>query len=509
MVLAVFFSAAFFLCANYLNFSGVHRFNSPDETAAYAFAGAVAADFLPVIHQTEDFGEWERFVFPRSAFADTDGRIVPAGFWGWFFALGILAKIFGLWPIVLVTPALTLVAAFAFRSLIKKIFSEKIADLSWFLFLFHPAVLYYAARGLFVNLAVLDLAIISAWFFFSNNFSAKWRFLSAWFFLGLAVFIRPSEIWWIAILMAVFYVFFRKHADRWFYLTVAPVGFFYFFSYWLLNKNLFGSGLSTAYQVTGSLSGEGIISWVLPFGFHPTNFLRAGFDYLVVLPWAFSVPAIAGALFCLKKERTRVFYAYFVAVILVSVFLTVFYGSYAEPRQNWLTLGIAFSRYWLPIFVFSVPFAAVAASWLTGFFSKRASDILIFFAVGFWLIQSVTMVFAGPDGLIATKQNIDYGKSVRETVVSLVGDGAMIMTETEDKFFWPDLPVMKNVFNPDILNAARGFLRQNREVYFFTSFLPRLSQEKTAEKFLSAGLEISPIEYFFHHTLYSVSLEKK
>ena len=61
-------------------------------------------------------------------------------------------------------------------------------------------------------------------------------------------------------------------------------------------------------------------------------------------------------------------------LLFISVFFAIYYGSWEFTDKLTLhlnTLGISYVRYWLPIYLLSLPFVATGILWFIRFFPKE------------------------------------------------------------------------------------------------------------------------------------------
>ncbi|MBU0649411.1 hypothetical protein KJ969_04955, partial [Patescibacteria group bacterium] len=294
----------FFILFSYLNFFAPLRFNSPDETANFFFAKQLAEEgeiwyFEPANYYLEGL------VHPRSVQA-VDALLVPGGFLGLIVIFGYIGKIMGANLMIFLTPFFAVLAGWAWYGLIKKYFDKWVGLVSVFFAWLCPAWWYYTARSMFPNVLFTSLLMIGAYLALGRPFAERrdrMKLAKNWFmqnldlwlaglFLGLAVFVRPAEVFWIGAAMLVIILLNLKKIN-WpalimFFAVMAIVLCPMFF----LNNALYGSPLRTGYQAaisdvetdTAALGTAASDSWgagmknyldyVLPFGFHPKNILN-------------------------------------------------------------------------------------------------------------------------------------------------------------------------------------------------------------------------------------------
>ena len=197
----------FFASTSFLYLSRASVFNSPDEAAHFAviqqFARSGELWLSAVPADTQDT---RILVHPRSMRVIGD-RIVPSGFVGLPFVYGVMARAVpeSALPflLALLTPLMATVALFAFYHIVARLFADtRVAEWSTVFLALHPAWWYYTVRGLFPNVLLVSLLLISAWLFLRHRQSIVED--AAMVACGaLALLVRPSEIWWGAGLSVV------------------------------------------------------------------------------------------------------------------------------------------------------------------------------------------------------------------------------------------------------------------------------------------------------------------
>lgn len=473
---------ALFFLAVYLWFplTTPEIFNSPDETANYFFIQrqAVGGDFFspePLNYFLSDA------LRPRSI-SWNGYALVPQGFIGLLLVYGWFAKIFGLAAIKFFTPLLAILGALAFYGIVKKIFGARAAAISYFLLLFFPAYWYYASRFLYPNAPFVSMLLIAVWAAMNHALysDGKIRHLivfSVSFIAALAI--RPVEILWVLPLTVMVFLFYKENFSwhRFFYFALIMA----FVAIPVLANNLFlyGSILGSGYTLRRTIEiGAGgdanfarcAICAISPYGLH----WRATIDNINLIfikkLWWFSFAAILGVLaasFVGKKKEIRI---YFAIASLASAWLLIYYGSgiFADNPNGTVTLGDSHFRYWLPVFIFMLPFVGLAADKII--FRLRLlvravalSAVFIFFAAA-----SVYSVFFLPDdGLLAVKKNLEKNYAVKEAVLKITAPDDIIITARQDKIFFPERRVIyaPKISNPQLLDDLQKI--KNRNFYYY------------------------------------------
>lgn len=450
-------AAAAFLAVAFLYGSPVDGlWNSPDETANAFWAERVASG-RPLAVVDAIVGLGEGVIHPRSMGVVGDA-LVPGSFPGLILLFGAFKLIFKL-PLHFYTPILTAAAALCFAALVSRLFDRKTGILAGVLFLAHPAVLYYGTRGLFHNMLFVDALVFAAACFalrpLSRMFGARAVADDALggFILAWALVVRTSEAVWALPAFAAFMPFAGK--DRWRRLAVAVVaGCVPLLIFLRINATLYGSPWRTAYVAPAPAAVETSIapaaaapsleqapSALLPFGVHPRLVARNVWHYGLKLFWWQSLLAAAGFawwLYGLRKASAPQ-KAYAAGALLAAAWLATLYGSWfirdrLDPGT--VTIGTSYVRYFLPVYIAALPFAALAIVRLGGRLGHPAVVPLLA-AVALALgIRSA--VFAGDESLRAVRATLEGNAVKRPALLSAVEPGAVVMTERFDKLLVPE-----------------------------------------------------------------------
>lgn len=134
---------------------------SPDETANAFFAERFA-ESLSLRGLSDPLLESFDRIHPRSTLVE-DGALVPGSFLGLPVVYGFFVMVLGPMVLWILTPLLTILAAHGWRRLVERFTTSAVANISYLLFLLHPAVWYYSARGLMHNVLFLDLLVLAVW----------------------------------------------------------------------------------------------------------------------------------------------------------------------------------------------------------------------------------------------------------------------------------------------------------------------------------------------------------
>jgi len=511
-IVLLIFSLVFFVLYNYLNFSVPGIFNSPDETANFVFTQTIAKEHKLSYRLPNDYGALNEFIHPRSTFVEEVGgdEILPVGFWGMPALYGIVAKSIGTKLVVFLTSILAIFGVWAFYGIIKKIFSEQISFWSSVLLFFQPVLWYYTGRSMFHNVGFVSLVLMGVWLLISKPIK---KYIWSNDILGMVIFMlgilmRPNEIVWIVLCICIVVIMYRKEISFSRLLTWVIIGLLFVGLYGWINIQVYGSSAGS-YISSRSLEVRHWYSFIFPFGIDIEMILKSGWFYFVKMFWWFSIPALFG--FCLfifewiKKRLTKEQIVFGIVFILASLFLFVYYGSNHDTLFDQKTIGVAYTRYWLPLFVASTIFVVFAYFWLLERISyKRFLNILGIISVIISFVYSAKVVYGGIDGLDNTKDNLLYAYEVKTWVLANTKEDVIIITDHEDKFFWPERQVIVRFFDSRVGEAVQKLAQERKIVYYFCPRLDDVQRENVYIHLRRFGLGMGKIMDFQEHELYII-----
>lgn len=514
--------------------SGVHV--SPDEAAnayfarVYARTGALTA-FDPL---NVDLGD---ALAPRSV-VSRGGFLAPGGFIGIPALYGAFVRAFGDALLPFLTPALALAAVFAWSALIARLFGARIGFVSALALALHPAWAYWASRSLMPNVPFVSLLILSAFALVCRPLASRAQVLKGFpadlaasgAFLGLALAIRASEVLWLVPAALVAFVAFGRPKPR-----VPSVAAFLIGAsvvavpmLWL-NAQTYGSALATGYGerpvegIVAAADASAISAWetfqgwmepLFPFGIHPRNVLRAVRDYGLLLFWWLAPLTIIGFALMgrsrgLASETRRAQRTYHAFFLVSAAYLAVLYGSWVihdNPDPDAVSIANSYVRYWLPAFVLTTPYVAVAALWIadravTARARRLVLGALALSAAG--LSLSATF-FAPHDGLFSVSATLQGDAQVKAALLSLTDPDAVIVTDRADKLLFPERRVRMRL-RDEATYALLPRLENRGPLYYFgITFPPSDLDYLNGEKLVASGLRFVPVASFEESTLYRI-----
>jgi hypothetical protein len=510
-------------------------FPSPDERANALFAQTIATyGSLCVFEPLNVIAQG--LVHPRSTVV-LDDCILPTSFLGFPIVNAISFFVFSLWgksvatfASFMMTPLLAVLALVAWWWTIRRLTDdERFADLAAFLVMVHPAWWYYGARAMMHNVPfVASLMIASAIFLRATDRRSRLGGVLAGVVFGVACSMRLVEAPLMLVLIAAF-VFVCRQSIPWKALHRHPLLFFVvsasavMAAYAVVSYAVYDSWFVTGYSVsetTQMIVGvsptksepisiiDRVFSMLLPFGFHPRAMLRHGLQYGVQLYPLLSILSAIGMIFAFRMRHG---YWRLSAVLLccASLWMLVLYGSWSiadnvDPRA--ITVGNSYVRYWLPLFVASSVFGALALRTVMKKF--RFGSVIVGVLCIILLITSARTVFGGTDGLLATRSALLTFQEKRESILRHVacdrGDDArpVIIVDRADKFLFPACRVIVPL-RSDATYAILSVLRDVVPLYYYGITFPDRDVEYLNTVILpSHHLRIEHVETMEEESLY-------
>jgi len=495
-----------FFIYGFLAFSAPEEiFNSPDETANYVFSRNLAEGSMKI--PEPDNVKVQGMIAPRSTIVNANGDIVPGYFLGMPILLGNLAGLFGCVVIPFATPFVSAIAPIFFYFGLKRIFEKNVALISAILLYFHPIFIYYSAKSLMPNALFIDFIVISLSLILcsgpAKGYKSYFKALPLIFYflsgvtLGLALCIRLSEIFWVFFIYFVLFVFKIKKVN-WPGLILGLIGLGLAVLPTLhFNKELYGDYLKFGYntRLLGMAlqnSGRNIwnylkpffsLTFLFPFGLKLAASVKIFINYAWrFLGWyyIFIVPGFV-SFFVYLFHNKKIFWrklVYSFTVAAVSAYLILYYGSYVfydHVDITKITIGTSYLRYWLPIFVFTLPFVAYGLYAVWRVLEKRKIKAKAIAAVLFFLVLNLfvfDLVFAETDeSIFAVKKNLEKYAEIRKKVLHITPENAIIITDRSDKIFFPKRKVVVFLGNYAIFDLTKKII-DSRPIYYYTHYPP-------------------------------------
>lgn len=492
-IILIVFCVIFFVIYSYLPLSQIiqsnipmdeigMRFNTPDEVMNFHFTNIFVDENK--MYYIEPYNLIANgVVFPRWTKPLGD-KITLGTFQGIILIYGSIAKVFSKFVIPFLTPLFAIIGVLFFYGIIKLIFDRKIALISSILMLIFPGFIYYASRTMFHNILFFSLLLGGLYFliklFYFKDNKYIYAILTGLFF-GLSLITRTSEIVWVLLIVLIILGFnFKK--IRWKYLLISSVIFILCFIPVLSNnKALYGSYLATGYSRVVSENLEEIShaeqiglaeAILLPFGFHPRVIVTHSiYKYFIQLFYFWIILFILGLVWFFKSKKTKNQKMYFWFFSISSIFILIYYGSWffqdsLDPKL--VSIGSSYVRYFLPIYIFALPFIGflLVKLWEVSkkIWNKTLVVVLMFCILGL----SCNMIYSKkPESLVQIKNNLlQYRIQVKDIMSKTHEDDIILTDVSNDKVIFPERKHLIVPQNGDELKPVK-LLLEFTDVWFF------------------------------------------
>jgi len=490
-LLLIILGIIFFFIYSFLIFdNSSSRFTWPDETANHFFINNYIenSNFTAAEPLNEIAGN---LIKPRS-FNIHEGNLVPGSFLGMLLIYGLVGKIVGIFLIKFLTPLLAVLAGLFFYKILLKIFKPNIAFISALLFFLNPAWWYYANFSMLPNIAFLSFLIIGIFYLLKVNKDIKqnnyFYLILGSFFASLSLIIRTNEVLWILGILILLVLIYHKKI-KWHYLVISiAVMVLVFLPVIYYNNLTYGSPLSFGYLriSQGSSLAEqlptefaatdsGLFNLtkfiVLPFGFSAGSFMSNFNNYYIQLFWWLFIPAVIGLLSLIKNFHKQSKGVLMLIFIGVSLYLTIYYGSWVfEDRMTLLLnkIGISYVRYFLPIYILSLPFVAIFSLHFVDLFKNKNFKIFISsFLIAIILFFNINILYvSGNDNLLKTKKTIAEYNEINKIILENTEANSVIISQRSDKIFFPERKVISRWQVEDI-GYLRDMINQGIPLYYY------------------------------------------
>ncbi|PJC01677.1 MAG: hypothetical protein CO073_03060 [Candidatus Komeilibacteria bacterium CG_4_9_14_0_8_um_filter_36_9] len=453
-------------------------FNSPDETANYWSAVNY--------YQDQTFTTWsessligEDIVSPRSM-RIVNNFLVPTGFIGLSWLAGLFASTFNtVWLIIFLTPLLAAIGVVFLYLLIKEIFSKPTALITAMLCFVMPAYWYYASKVMVPNILLVDLIIISLYFFWlALKRGGVYLYLLSGIFLGLGLLVRPSEVVWLFVLYLLIVIIRHRHVNYLYLLLIPSIALFCLMPMFYFNTIMYSSALDLGYQLHPgeNLSAGSLADYLLPFGFQPTVIWHNVQGYLNYLfSWQTLLFIFCLLLFIIFSARqgnqnAKRNFVYLFIFCVISGILIIYYGSWQfsdNPNPRAVTIGTSYVRYWLFIYLMALPIIAEVLKKI--FYRSKIAWSLVCIAL-LLVVSSLSYAQVYQDkeeGLIAVNQTITEYQQIAELVLKNTEKEAIIVSKKSDKIFFPERTVIYDLFYDIDYQRVNNLLTQHYPVYLW------------------------------------------
>ncbi|MEK7607002.1 MAG: hypothetical protein AAB444_02310 [Patescibacteria group bacterium] len=492
-MLPILLSALFLILLFFLSFSSAGKFNTPDESAHFYFARLFVETGSLKSAESQNMLV-ENVLHPRAVNV-VRGFLVPEGFWGLPLIYGALAKLFGTAALPFFTGAIALASLPAAYVLFRSVFGLRVAKLAILLLALNPVFWYNASRGFYHNSLFACLLVVSL-----SMLALAWRGYRAraplWFVLsglaaGSALVVRPAEVVWVAglfFVLGVAQLLRRNFSVFWFAAVFFPLmaiplvnhdlyGGVFRFGYAVSENPVSPSTVEASEAVPPKFSAMGLVGQLfLPFGYHPGEAFHRVARYGILPIWWCVLPVAFGFLalfrpgmFMGSAERR---YALLWAIF--SLYLTLAYGSFnaeffTDPGQiPSAGIGSAYLRYWLPVYIFASPFAAVG--WLFLWdkfrgvpFGRKACVPVVILTVFF---SARAVFWNGAESLASIAKDVSLFREQADRAQSAtLPESVFFIPKWADRVYFPEQRVAVDLEGKNVVKIVVSLLKSGIPVF--------------------------------------------
>jgi len=539
------------------------KWGSPDENANYVFS--------TIYSENDDLLIKERYnlyaggvIHPRS-FKSDGPFLKPLSFLGIIIIFGKIASVFGNQIIPYLTPLFASIGLVFFYLFLKRIFTKRIAFISSLLLFSFPVYIYYTSRSMFHNVLFVVFLIIFLYFstYIASNKKYKIKFLSykpdiiyilslissylSGLFLALAIITRTSEILWLMPVVFLAWIFyFRSISISKIILFLAGMftgllpmlyynqilyGAFWQGGYSEMNDSLLTISKSSGDLVKSTVNKQtdmikvalnNIKDTIFYFGLKPWQSINMFIIYFVKMFWYLFLPLALGFLLLLANiyKWPKKYWLYILSWLFLSAVLIFYYGSWKftdNPDATRHTIGNSYTRYWLPIYLGSMPIIAIFFDRFSKYIFKQKkywanisrNGIIAIFIFIIYLLSFYFLVFGSEEGLYYTYVKFKKGKTNVEEVWENTEYNAVIVTEFHDKLLFPERKVIRGLLTDPNMNYYYSQVAKKLPLYYFNFTFPEkdvkyLNERKLPEHNMNIRLKKEISSEFSLYELYLI-----
>lgn len=468
-------------------------FNWPDATANYWFAELFAKtnklwsfEYLNILS--------DNLIHARSINV-IEGNLVPITFLPAIAIFGGAFRILGSFGILAFTPFLAALSGLLVYRLMNYIFQDKdISLISTLLFWSMAPWVFFANVVMLPNVLFIFLILAGFWALAKSLFFSKPLYwILACLFLSLAIFVRPTEIVWLAIIF-IYVLYINRAKINWknylYGVLILAATSFWFLS---LNKITYGAYFSLGYfnLQSGNLPLEfdnansyGLLNnlklLIAPFGFDFILIFKNIYKYFVKIFAPYLILAfIALVILFYKKKATGVWKKYIIISPIIFIVIFLYYGAWdlADPLVKELNkISISYVRYFLPLYIWTLPLVAWAIKKIF-FGPTKINKISYYIIIAALILSSVKLAFYSKhDGLLKNLDNLASYKEQYQALSQQVEEQAVIISSRSDKVFFPEYRVIVYTNGTDIWPRVAK-IASVAPIYYYTDQNISVDQE--------------------------------
>ncbi len=533
------------LRANYPEYNFVLD-NSPDGTANYRYISQFARNTTLAFVDDINSKISLPVVVPRSVRIVDSLYQIPTSFIGMPLLFGTLAKLFGMSAVPFYLFIFTLIGLGSLYYIVQIFFEKKTALLTVVITAFFPAVVYWQNRSLMHNMLFVDLWLIGTalCIYAGQIISTKWQnylygVLSG-LVLGMALMVRSSEVF-VLVLSVIVAAFISRTTIKQTLLRSILILFVMcamLTPVFLFNIKYYGTAVSVGYAtdmgygyiisdifVRGKLGeiGHLLRLFIAPFGFDlstiintVSNFIINNFWYYLLLFVLGFIITVGDIIIAINRKgirvlrnhiRSIVFFSWFVFVSLILILL---YGSwnFFDNTVQKISIGDSHTRYWLPIYIFVIPYVsyAIMRGWNINWKNKVFAICIVCGLVGAGVRDAFLDKY---DGLISISKAIDFGYKKVQSILSVTEENAVISQVNQDKNYIHVRRVMPSLEQDKMSEIAKELVIQGVPVYWHYFTMGKFELWYFNEKIKPLGIyvrKINNIRFDTKESLYKIEI---
>lgn len=456
LLMAVLFFAVYLWWLSFYVEQG--QFNSPDESANYYFIDNLSK--TGAIPASQEAGLTD-IVHPRSILV-WQNNLVPISFPGLIYLLSPFYFVAGLWGIFIFYGVLFVFLMYVFWRWLRR---ENLPMILWWVVGAQPALWYYLFHPLFNNILSFLLGFCAL---FLLTESRQWAKNIGVFFMILALWVRPFDIIYfgpILLIASIYYQVSWRKRIKYFLAVGTGAGLLFAISNYLVYGQiyLFGYTLPKPTSVVSDLAPD--------YWRHVKLLLKNTWYFLAQLFWPYFALAGLGFLAYLRAWRRvgRVYHFLLWCLFVAGGALVLFYGVANlndHVVKNNVSIGGAFARYWLPVYILCSFLIAYLLDKLRvagyRYFSYGILLILIIFS-------GYALVYRDNDSLMPERYNLLAGIQEKDLLQKIVPEDVILVLDREDKYFFPERKIIHlSEFQDDYtLRGIKDLLMIGKSVYYY------------------------------------------
>jgi hypothetical protein len=341
---------------------------------------------------------------------------------------------------------------------------ENLPTYLWFLVAAQPALWYYLFHPLFNNVLSFLLGF-SALFLLSEN--RQWSKNVGVFLMILALWVRPFDLIYFGPLLLVFSIYYQvSWLKRLKYFLAIGVGSLLLFG--ASNYLVYGSPWLFGYNLPKPPS---VVETSLDYWRYFKLFLKNTWYFIVQLFWPYVVFVAAGftAYLINRKKLPRIYHFLVAGLFLAGGALILFYG-FADLNdhvvKNNISIGGAFARYWLPVYVLMLFLIAYLCELIRrAGYRYFAGAVVLALA----MFSGYAVICRDNDSLMLERQNLLAGIQESALIQKMVPENSILVIDREDKYLFPVSTVVHlSEFQDDYaLRGIRDLMLAGETVYYY------------------------------------------